>query len=85
MLRRLRTSGTAVFSLSSPRHVPFPAAGQAQSDASKAISAQLSAPAKGYVPPKTAWGHPDISGTWTSDGAIGIPRERPEKFAGRAS
>jgi hypothetical protein len=37
-----------------------------------------------YTVPKTPWGHPDISGTWTSDGAIGIPRERPDEFAGRA-
>src|SRR5262245_12022280 len=41
--------------------------------------------AKGdWTRPKTPWGHPDISGTWTSDGAIGIPRERPDEFAGRA-
>jgi len=33
--------------------------------------------------PKTPWGHPDISGTWTSDGAIGIPLARPDQFAGR--
>ena len=38
---------------------------------------------KPFTPPKTPWGHPDISGTWTSDGAIGIPRERPDQFAGR--
>src|SRR6185295_1292769 len=39
--------------------------------------------AKAWTAPKTPWGHPDISGTWTSDGAIGIPRERPDQFAGR--
>jgi hypothetical protein len=64
--------------------VLVPASGQAQSAASKAISAQLSAPAKGYLQPKTEWGDPDISGVWTSDAALGIPRERPEKFADRA-
>src|SRR5206468_274004 len=36
-----------------------------------------------WTAPKTPWGHPDISGVWTSDGAIGIPRERPDEFAGR--
>ncbi len=39
--------------------------------------------AKKFTSPKTPWGHPDISGTWTSDGAIGIPLARPEQFAGR--
>ncbi len=61
-----------------------PLTGQAQSEASKAISAQLAVPAKGFVQPKTEWGDPDISGVWTSDAALGIPRERPEKFGNRA-
>ena len=34
--------------------------------------------------PKTAWGDPDISGVWTSDAAIGIPMQRPDRFNGRA-
>jgi hypothetical protein len=33
---------------------------------------------------KTAWGDPDISGVWTSDAAIGIPMQRPDRFNGRA-
>src|SRR5438045_8176660 len=33
---------------------------------------------------KTAWGDPDISGVWTSDRAIGIPPQRPDRFNGRA-
>src|SRR4029078_3589965 len=33
---------------------------------------------------KTAWGEPDISGVWTSDAAIGIPMQRPDRFNGRA-
>jgi hypothetical protein len=41
------------------------------------------APAKPWTAPKTPWGHPDLSGTWTSDGAIGIPLARPDQFAGR--
>jgi hypothetical protein len=49
------------------------------------LSAQLAAPVKGYVVPKAAWGEPDISGVWTSDAALGIPRERPEKFGNRAT
>jgi hypothetical protein len=45
--------------------------------------------------PTTAWGHPDIEGTWTSDDMRGVPQERnpnqadrlsltPEEFARRA-
>jgi hypothetical protein len=37
-----------------------------------------------WTPPKTPWGHPDLQGEWTSDSARGIPRERPDQFAGRA-
>ena len=67
-----------------------PVAGQAQAPAAKgpAAKAAVKSPAPsnaktGWTAPKTPWGHPDISGTWTSDGAIGIPRERPDTFAGR--
>jgi len=49
-----------------------------------AISAQLAAPAAGFRQPKTAWGDPDVSGVWTSDAALGIPRERPDKFGSRS-
>jgi len=61
-----------------------PVHGQAQSEASKVTSAQLATPAKGFVQPKTEWGDPDISGVWTSDAALGIPRERPTQFGSRA-
>ena len=52
-----------------------PAAAQTPAGATKAPAAK--AATTPWTPPKTPWGHPDISGTWTSDGAIGIPRERP--------
>jgi hypothetical protein len=64
--------------------VGVPSSARAQSDAVKALAAELRTPAKGFVQPKTEWGDPDISGVWTSDAALGIPRERPEKFGGRA-
>jgi hypothetical protein len=59
-----------------------PAAAQAPAGADKAPASKAAA-TKAWTAPKTPWGHPDISGTWTSDGAIGIPRERPDQFAGR--
>ena len=39
---------------------------------------------KTWSPPRTAWGDPDLSGTYTSDNSIGVPFERPAQFAGRA-
>ena len=57
---------------------------QAQSDAAKAVAAQLAQPSKAFAQPKTPWGEPDLQGVWTSDAALGIPRERPEKFGVRA-
>ena len=59
-----------------------PAAGQTPPAAAKAPAAKAAA-AKPWTTPKTPWGHPDLSGTWTSDGAIGIPLARPDQFAGR--
>jgi hypothetical protein len=48
-----------------------------------------------WKPPRTAWGHPDLEGTWSSDDMRGIPTSRlpaqgtresltPEEFARRA-
>jgi hypothetical protein len=59
-----------------------PIAAQTAAPAAKAAPAKPAA-TKTYAAPKTPWGHPDISGTWTSDGAIGIPLARPDQFAGR--
>jgi hypothetical protein len=36
-----------------------------------------------WKPPRTAWGHPDLEGAWTSDSARGIPRERPQQIGER--
>jgi hypothetical protein len=35
--------------------------------------------------PRTPWGHPDLSGIWTSDDMRGIPVSRPASQAGRES
>jgi hypothetical protein len=34
--------------------------------------------------PRTAWGHPDLEGTWTSDDMRGVPTSRPDEFGTRA-
>jgi hypothetical protein len=37
----------------------------------------------GWRAPRTAWGHPDLEGAWTSDSSRGIPRERPPQIGTR--
>jgi hypothetical protein len=49
---------------------------------STAASAQTKTPAN-WQPPKTAWGAPDISGTYTSDDLQGVPVERPKEYGTR--
>ena len=46
------------------------------------ISAQQ---ARTYRPAKTAWGDPDLQGTYTNKDESGIPFERPSRFAGKSS
>jgi hypothetical protein len=36
-----------------------------------------------WKPKRTAWGHPDFEGAWTSDAVHGVPRERPAAFGHR--
>src|SRR6187402_3847562 len=33
--------------------------------------------------PRTAWGHPDLEGTWTTDDMRGVPMARPAQFGTR--
>jgi hypothetical protein len=39
--------------------------------------------AKGFVPPKTPWGDPDISGNFDTSPEANTPLERPDEWAGR--
>ena len=41
------------------------------------------APAKSYAPGKTAWGDPNLQGTYTDKDENGIPLERPNQFDGK--
>jgi hypothetical protein len=38
---------------------------------------------EGWRAPRTAWGHPELAGAWTSDSVHGIPRERPTELGNR--
>jgi hypothetical protein len=38
-----------------------------------------------WKPPRTAWGHPDIEGTWTSDDMRGVPLTRQASLGERES
>ena len=50
-------------------------------------AAQTSAPARpkspAYTPAKTAWGDPDLQGTYTDKDENGIPMEKPAQFQGK--
>lgn len=53
------------------------------------IVSSLAVPALGqssqttWTQPKTAWGDPDIQGTWTSDDYISVPLQRPQNMGTR--
>lgn len=49
--------------------------------AAKALVAKVTA--KGYVPPKTPWGHPDMQGIFTTKDEANTPFEQPAEWAGR--
>jgi hypothetical protein len=48
------------------------------------LSAAVVGAAAAQEAPRTAWGDPDLSGTYTSDNSIGVPLERPAQFGTRA-
>jgi hypothetical protein len=48
-----------------------------------ATTALVSLAAADWKAPRTPWGDPDISGTWTSQPELGVPFERPESFGTR--
>jgi hypothetical protein len=39
---------------------------------------------KPFITPRTPWGDPDISGTWSSDDLRSVPLQRPAEFGQRA-
>ena len=61
--------------------VPASVSGVTGTDDVKAFIA--SRIAKGFVPPNTPWGDPDISGVFTTKDEANTPFERPDGWAGR--
>jgi hypothetical protein len=48
------------------------------------LTAQSTQPTvKSYVPPKTAWGDPDLQGIWPGTAMVGVPFERAPQFGNR--
>ncbi len=62
---------------------PAPSQKTTTATATKAAAPKAADAAKAGA--KTAWGEPDLQGVWTSDAALGIPRERPDKFGNRGN
>jgi hypothetical protein len=48
-----------------------------------AVCAAVSLSAADYKTPRTPWGDPDLSGTWTSEAELTVPFERPAEFGTR--
>ena len=53
------------------------AAGQTPAAALKTASA------RSWTPPRTAWGDPDLQGTWPGTPMMGVPLQRPTELAER--
>ena len=88
MLKRFFTSFGVVLALAAYA-VMSPVPGQAQTAALKkpaAVSgggAAAARTAKSWVPPRTPWGDPDISGNLNNINESNTPFERPDEFAGK--
>lgn len=59
------------------------ASGQSRQVAAETTAAAVKNP--NWMPPRTAWGHPDLQGVWTSDDMRSVPVQRPDNFGDRAS
>ena len=75
--RFLESIGALAVAIAVASLVPASVAGQAPASA----KAKTTTAAKGYTPPRTADGHPDLQGVW--DFRNVIPLERPSQYAGK--
>ena len=46
-------------------------------------AASKTASAKSWTPPRTAWGDPDLQGTWPGTPMMGVPLQRPTELGER--
>jgi len=77
LIQRLATIGIATTAVVT---WPSPAAAQAVGSADSLAAARVD---PGWVPPRNAWGQPDLTGTWTTDDMRGIPQSRPPQYGTR--
>ena len=77
MSKRLTLTGTVAAVIAVASLAAIPIAGQAPP------AAKTKAAAKSWTPRTTAWGDPDLQGTYTNKDESGIPFERPNEFAGK--
>jgi hypothetical protein len=66
----------ALFLAASATPASAQARGSAEAGAAKRVNPNWKAP-------RTAWGHPDLEGTWTTDDMRGVPMSRPANFGTR--
>jgi hypothetical protein len=57
-----------------------PAAAQAKGSAEASAAKRLDPQ---WTAPRTAWGHPDLEGIWTTDDMRGVPTSRPAQYGTR--
>ena len=79
MIATIVTAGATLLATFAP--VSAQTAGGASEEAIKTFIA--SRVVKGFVPPKTPWGDPDIQGVFTNKDEANTPMERPDEWAGR--
>jgi hypothetical protein len=59
---------------------PTPAAAQAKGSSDASAAKRMD---PHWKAPRTAWGHPDLEGIWTTDDMRGVPMSRPQQFGDR--
>jgi hypothetical protein len=57
-----------------------PAAAQAKGSADASAAKRVN---PNWKAPRTAWGHPDLEGIWTTDDMRGVPMSRPQQYGTR--
>jgi hypothetical protein len=81
----LRRSGLTkfIFLVAVAGAMAIPSSGQSGPSASTKSGAPAAA-ARNWIPPKTAWGDPDLQGMWPNTDLLGVPLQRDPKLGTRA-